>query len=341
MQLLSVNKMIRVIHQGLGPIGCSIARLVASRKDMRIVGAVDIAESKVGKDLGKVIGLGKKLGIKVKNDPTELYKKGADVVINSTVSSLRIVSQQILEAVAHGINVVSTCEELSYPYFKNSRIAKEIDNKARLANVSVLGTGVNPGFVMDKLVLVMSAAMEKIDKIEVKRVVNASKRRFPLQLKIGAGKTVKEFRKMVLEGKIRHVGLPESVAMISSELGFDVDSIKETINPVVAKKEIRTKFLRVKKGNVAGVHQIAVGTKGKKELIKLELMMYVGAEENYDQIKLKGIPNVNLKIEEGLHGDIVTAAMVVNVIKKVINARPGLLTMSEIPVSYSKEKEEF
>jgi len=210
-----------------------------------------------------------------------------------------------------------------------------------LANVSVLGTGVNPGFVMDKLVLVMSAAMEKIDKIEVKRVVNASKRRFPLQLKIGAGKTVKEFRKMVLEGKIRHVGLPESVAMISSELGFDVDSIKETINPVVAKKEIRTKFLRVKKGNVAGVHQIAVGTKGKKELIKLELMMYVGAEENYDQIKLKGIPNVNLKIEEGLHGDIVTAAMVVNVIKKVINARPGLLTMSEIPVSYSKEKEEF
>ena len=150
--------------------------------------------------------------------------------------------------------------------------------------MALVGTGVNPGFVMDKLAITLAAVSQKVEHVKALRVVDASTRRLPLQKKIGAGLTVEEFRAEVKEGTIKHVGLPESVAMVADSLGLVVDEITETIEPKVATERVQTEFLTVEAGQAAGVHQIARGLAAGKELVYMELQMYVGAKDPADTI---------------------------------------------------------
>jgi 4-hydroxy-tetrahydrodipicolinate reductase len=188
---------------------------------------------------------------------------------------------------------------------------------------------------MDKLVLTLSAVSQRVDWASAVRIVDASKRRLPLQRKIGAGMTPEEFRTQVAAGVIKHHGLPESIAMVADGLGFALDDISETINPVIAEEEVKTEFLEVASGQVAGVHQIARGTAAGKERIFMELKMYVGAKQPSDTIELKGEPNLSLLIPGGTHGDIATAAVVVNAIPAVLAAPAGLRTGRDLPFSFS------
>jgi len=197
-----------------------------------------------------------------------------------------------------------------------------------------VATGVNPGFVMDKLVLTLSAVSQRVDWARAMRVVDASKRRLPLQKKIGAGMTADEFRKQVSAGVIKHHGLPESIAMVADGLGFELDDISETIEPVIAEETVKTEFLEVAPGQVAGVHQIARGMDGSEEKIHMELKMYVGAKQPGDSIELKGEPNLSLTIPGGTHGDVATAAVVVNAIPSILAAQSGLRTARDLPLSF-------
>jgi hypothetical protein len=166
------------------------------------------------------------------------------------------------------------------------------------------------------------------------RIVDASKRRLPLQKKIGAGLSVEEFRTRVKEGTIKHVGLPESVAMVADGLGLRVDEITETIEPKVATERVQTEFLTVEPGQAAGVHQIARGFSEGKELIYMELQMYVGAKDPADTIELKGHPNISLVIPGGSHGDIATASVAVNSIPAILEAPSGLRTARDLPIGF-------
>jgi len=197
-----------------------------------------------------------------------------------------------------------------------------------------VGTGVNPGFVMDKLVLTLSTVSQRITRARAVRIVDASKRRLPLQKKIGAGMTVEEFRAQVAAGVIKHHGLPESVAMVSDGLGLAVDEIIETIEPVVAKEKVKTEFLEVEPGQAAGVHQIARGLAGGEEKIYMELQMYVGAPESSDTVELEGQPNIRLVVPGGTHGDIATASVVVNSIPPLLDAPAGLRTSRDLPLLF-------
>jgi hypothetical protein len=310
------------IQYGLGPIGCSICRLALER-GFRMAGAIDIDPGKAGKDVGEVIGLGKKTGIVVSGKPEEVLELEADVVFHSTSSSLGKIKGQVIGSVKSGKNVISTAEELSFPL--DRKTAAEIGEEARKNRVSVLGTGVNPGFVLDKLILVMTGACQEIEMIKAKRVVDASKRRLPLQKKIGAGMTAGEFDNGVKSGMIRHVGLPESVSMIANGLGHDLERIEEKIEPVMPEGSA---------GKVLGVRQVCRGFRSGKAFIELELRMYLGAEKPEDYIRIEGKPSLELKIPGGIHGDIATPAIVVNAAEKVMKAKPGLLTMLDIPVSF-------
>src|SRR5258706_7176184 len=165
----------------------------------------------------------------------------------------------------------------------------------------MVGTGVNPGFVMDNLVVTLAAVSQRIEHAKALRIVDAWKRRMPLQQKIGAGMSVEEFRGQVAAGVIKHVGLPESVAMVADSLNLPVDQITETIEPVVARERVQTEFLSVEAGQAAGVHQIARGLSAGKELVYLELQMYVGAKDPADTIELQGQPNISLIIPGGFH----------------------------------------
>jgi len=330
-----VKKKIRAIQYGIGPIGASIVRLMREKSAIEICGAIDNDPSKAGQDLGEVVGAADApWGVKISADPKEVLEQAADVVIHSTSSSLPKVMDQLLACLEAESCIVSTCEELSYPYRTYPELAAKLDAAAKDWGVALIGTGVNPGFVMDKLVVTLAAVSQRIEHARALRIVDASQRRLPLQRKIGAGMSVYEFHQKVAAGVIKHVGLPESVAMIADSLNLQVDEITETIEPVVAQEEVHTDFLTVDVGQAAGVHQIARGLAGGKELIYLELQMYVGAKEPADSVELEGHPNISLVIPGGTHGDIATASVVVNSIPVILDAPAGLRTSRDLPIGF-------
>ena len=325
---MNAPRPISVAQYGIGPIGAEIARLLLSKPWVRLVAAVDIDPNKIGRDVGEVIGLGREVGVLVTPD----VQGKPEVVCHSTGSRLREVSAQLKDLLVRGCHVVSTCEELSFPLDKDIR--EELQQVARSANVTLLGTGVNPGFVMDKLPLTITSVCQDVKSLEIIRIQNASTRREPLQRKVGAGMTTEEFRSAVATGKIKHMGLRESLMMVGNGLGVEFESVSdEKIEPIIAGREVVTQYLRVAPGQVAGVHQTIYG-KGRID-VSLELRMYVGAEDvAADRVIVRGVPDVEMEIKGGIHGDRATAAMVVNSIPRLVQARCGVLTMDDIGISF-------
>jgi len=326
---------VKVVFYGVGAVGSLIAKALLEKKGAKIVGAIDVAKDKVGKDLGEVLGLNKKMNVTVSSDvDATLSKTKPDIAIHATSSYLKDTYPQIASIVKHGVNVISTCEELSYPYHSEPKIAKELDTLAKKHDVTILGTGINPGFLMDTLVITLTAVCQRIEKIEATRVMNAATRRLPFQKKIGAGLPVEEFRRKIETGQITgHVGLEQSIAMIADALAWKLDEIRaEPVEPVIAKEPVKSEAIAVEVGKVAGLRQRAKGFMKAKEVIVLDFQAYIGAKEEYDAITITGVPTVKQKIQPCVHGDIGTAAIVINTIPKVLNAPAGLLTMKDLPV---------
>jgi 4-hydroxy-tetrahydrodipicolinate reductase len=316
---------------GCGPIGCSVVKYASHRPDIKFVGAIDVDKNLVGRDLGEVAGI-HKLGVRISDQvDAVLSRTKPDVVFLTTTSSLEALYPQVEKCARARVDVVSTCEELSYPYKKAPRLSAKIDKMAKAKKITVLSTGVNPGFLMDAWPLFMTGVCQQVKRIKSVRVQNASPRRGPFQKKIGAGCTLEEFNQLKESGKIKHVGLPESAAMIADGLGWKIDKIVETIEPIIATTEIQTEFVTVKPGQAAGVRQVAKGTRSGEELITLEFEASVGAPESYDGVYITGIPNMEVVIKGGTHGDIATAAITVNSARRVIEAASGLLTMRDLP----------
>ena len=327
-------KKIRVIHYGLGPIGLATAKLILTKPNMEIVGAVDIAKEMVGKDLGEILGQ-KPLGVHVTDNAERLFSKvQADVVVHTAGSRLKRIFGQVEEILKGGKNVVSSAEELLFATPENAEMSARIDKLAREKGVTVLGTGVNPGFVMDALPLTLTGVCHEVREVHVERVVDAGTRRHPLQRKIGAGMTPALFREKVAEKAMGHVGLRESLYLIADRLHFVLDEVRESVEPVIAEKPLKTAYFELKPGDVAGIRNIGEGIKGGKKILTLDLRMYIGAEAPYDAVHIVGTPDLRLRIEGGVAGDEATAAMLVNSIPAVIAAAPGLVTVKDLPAPY-------
>lgn len=326
---------LRSIQYGIGPIGAEIARIAAGRGGIEIVGAVDIDPAKVGRDLGDVIGLGRPLGVTITNDAATLFQAaGVDVVMHTTGSYLPQVMPQLEQIVDAGINVVSTCEELAYPAAQHPALAGALDQRCRERGVTVLGTGVNPGFVMDTLALVMSGVCQDVRAVRCERVVNASLRRQPLQKKIGSGLTPEQFQQLVDAKQVRHVGLYESIVMIAHGLGWTLDGVTETTLPMIAEVPVHTDYFHVEPGFVTGVNQVGVGYSAGEPVITLSLRMYLDAADPHDAIQIDGTPGVDLVLRGGTHGDRATTALVVNSAPQVVAAPSGVLTMKDLPPAH-------
>ena len=324
--------MLRVVQMGLGPLGQKIVKYALERKGIVYVGAVDPAQDKVGKDLGKLCGR-KPLGITVKGDlASALSGQQADVAIITTLSSLTKVESQIAEAASFHLPIVSTCEELSYPFGIQPEISTRIHEVCKRNGVACLGTGVNPGFLMDYLPSVLTSVCQDVHKVIVRRVQDASSRRIPFQKKIGAGLTVKDFEAKADEGTLRHVGLTESIHMIAASLNWRLDKTTETLRPVMAKRVISTGYKRIRKGETCGVEQIGRGFIGTQEVIRLQFRAAVGEKRSYDTIEIAGTPNFSSTIRGGINGDIATCAITLNALRSVLKATPGLRSMLDIPV---------
>jgi len=322
---------IRVLHFGLGPIGAAIVRQVAGRPGFKIVGGIDIDPAKIGRDLGDVVGLSKRLGVKVSGEAVKALRSAKpDVVMLCTASSIKKVMPQIETILKSKTAIVSTTEELSYPGYTQIRSARQIHAWAKKAKVAVLGTGVNPGFAMDALPIMLTAVCERVDRVTVNRIQDARIRRLPFQQKIGAGLTTEQFQRKVEDGSVRHVGLTESIAMIADALGWSLDRITDDIQPKLATVTISSEFLAVDPGYVCGIVQDGVGYRKGEPVIRLHMEAYLGSPETYDSVDVEGSPNLSMKIAGGIHGDIATASIAVNSIPRVLQATPGLHTMRDL-----------
>jgi 4-hydroxy-tetrahydrodipicolinate reductase len=322
---------IRVLHVGLGPIGAGVVRQVASRKSLKIVGAVDIDPNKAGKDLGQVCGLKRTLGIKVSDDIAKAIKAcKPDVAVLCTNSSLKKALPQFEAVLKLKVPIVSTTEELAYPVKHNAAAAKRIDALARRSRVAVLGTGVNPGFVMDALPIALTGVCDTVQAIEIDRVQDARIRRLPFQQKIGAGLTREQFMDKVKDGSVRHVGLAESITMIADAMGWKLDKVTDEIEPKIADARVQSQFMTVEAGLVCGLIQDGVGYRKGKPVITLHMEAYLGAPESYDATRVIGNPPLNMKIAGGVHGDVATTSITVNSIPKILKAAPGLRTMRDM-----------
>ena len=324
---------IRVLHVGLGPIGASVVRQVASRPGLQVVGAVDIDPNKVGRELADVVDLDRKLRVKVTTDIGRTVRAvRPDVAVLCTSSSLKAIMPQLEELLKRKLPIVSTTEELSYPAGANRRLAKRVDEWARKAKVAVIGTGVNPGFVMDALPIALTAVCERVDSVEIHRVQDARVRRLPFQQKIGAGLTKEQFQHQVEQGTVRHVGMAESVQMLADALGWKLDGVTDEIEPKMADHLVQSDLPAVDPGYVCGIIQDGVGYVGGVPKIRLHMEAYLGAVDPYDSIRIEGSPRIFSKIDGGVHGDVATASIVVNSIPKIVAAPPGLHTMRSLPI---------
>jgi len=324
---------IRVIHFGLGPIGAAVVRQVAGRKGFKIVGAVDIDPAKAGRDLGEVAGLGRALKIKVSGDARKAIKASKpDVAVLCTNSSLKKVLPQIEAILKLKVPIVSTTEELAYPTKVNIKYARAVHQMAKTSKVAVLGTGVNPGFVMDALPVMLTGVCERVEAVRVDRIQDARIRRLPFQQKIGAGLTREQFQKKVDDASVRHVGLAESVSMIADALGWKLDRVTDEIQPKIASEGVSSEFLAVDPGYVCGIVQDGIGYRDGKAVITLHMEAYLGAPESFDAIEITGSPALKMKLAGGVHGDIATASITVNSIPKILDVAPGLHTMRDMPL---------
>ncbi len=330
-------KKIRVIQYGLGAMGSKMAEFVLNKQDLELVGVVVKSPEKIGKDVGEVLGWKKKVGVKCYDSNYVFKNIKADVMLHAAVSYVPKVWEQIKPAVKAGINVITIAEEMGYPFVKYPKICREMDKTAKKHNVSILGSGINPGFAMDYLAVALSGILPKVDKIKVTRLINFAPFGKSIQNNIGIGLTEEEFKKGAASGKLPvHIGLPESLHMVAHAMNWKIDKIKETKTPVVTKTQIKIPgYKPVPAGRVAGFDQRIFGySRGEVKIILEELGRVDHKLDYRNTIYIYGYPNLveNMNVPSG---ELTTTSHAVNLIPTVVNARYGLLCMLDLPVSAS------
>jgi hypothetical protein len=333
-----LQEAVKVIHWGLGAMGQGMAKLVLNRPGLEPVGAIVSTPHKVGKDLGTLLGLEKPLDIIALDDyQAVLGGTDADVVLLATSSFVKDVAPQIKAAITRGKNVITIAEEMAYPWVDAPEESTEIDALARKHGVTVLGTGINPGFVLDTLIIALSGVCFDIQAIKARRVNDLSPFGPTVMRTQGVGTTPAEFAAGLKAGSIvGHIGFRQSISLLAAALGWELDEIKEEREPIISKTHRETAHVKVAPGMVAGCKHTGYGLKDGKALITLEHPQQIQPEKEDiatgDYITIEGEPTIKLQIRPELPGGIGTIAIAVNMIPQVIQAPPRLVTMKDLPV---------
>ncbi|MEW9121292.1 MAG: 2,4-diaminopentanoate dehydrogenase [Thermotaleaceae bacterium] len=331
---------IKVIIWGFGAMGSGMAEMLLKKEGVEIVGICDRNPERVGKDMYQVLGIerGERKSILIEASPEEVISEGiADVILIATDSFTRKTFDKIKFSVENKINVISTAEEMAYPQAQEPELAKEMDRIAKENGVSILGTGINPGFVLDLLILALTGTCESVEHIKAARINDLAPFGRAVMEEQGVGLTVDAFEEGVKNEKVAgHVGFPESIHMIGDGIGWKVEKIKETREPIVSNVYRKSKYAEVEPQNVAGCRQCGYGYVDGRVKIEMEHPQQILPElegvDTGDYIWIQGTPNINMQIKPEIPGGIGTIAMCINMIPHVINASPGLKTMLDLPV---------
>lgn len=324
------GEQVRYIQCGLGPIGCGIVREAAARSDLQLVGAVDTDPSKTGQDVAVLAGMAQPTGVLVRGSMDGLPE--ADVVLHSTGSRLAEIGPQLRECLERGLNCISTAEELTWPWLTAPGLADELDALAEERGVRILGTGINPGFVLDLLPMVLTMPCNEVRSIRAKRIVDTTTRRPQLQAKTGLGISEHDYNEHLQRQAVGHAGLRESAALLAAGLGWTADSVVEATEPILAREPVQTEHYSVRAGHVLGSHQVAIARVDGALRVHLDLEMYAHAPEPHDEVAIEGRPSFTVRIDGGIPGDDATPACLLNAIPALLAARPGLLTAKDIIV---------
>jgi 4-hydroxy-tetrahydrodipicolinate reductase len=286
---------------GLGSIGTSVARELGSS----LLAAAEITGNRpeLGVPITKTIA------------DARAAAPRAKVAVLTTSSRLTEIVPQVEQALAEGLHVVSTCEELAYPALRRPDLAETMDRAAQKAGRVVIGVGVNPGFVLDLLPVVTSHACVRVESVEAERIVDITQRRAQLRRKVGEGLTEAKWRALAAEGKMGHVGLAESAALLATGLGWPPGDVKETLEPVLGEAGARGQF------------QTAVAAGGR---VTLRLEMAADAAGPRDHIRIQGDPPIDVILAGGIQGDRGTVGTVLHAIRRVESLAPGLRTVLDL-----------
>ncbi len=317
---------IKVALMGLGAIGRAIARCVLQKSELEIVAAIDLDPSRVGRKLADVLDAPAPDVVIGSDGSAEMRKAQAGLLLHATGSRLDQVEGELAQALTAGLSVVSTCEELSYPWLRHPEIAERLDKLAQKRKLAL-----NPGFVMDRLPATLGAVCGRIDRVRVVRVVDSRTRRVQLQRKTGAGMNEEEFDRGVDDGTIGHVGLMESAALAALGVGLEVDEVDESIDPVEAEEDMQGEGFRVPRGGIVGIKQVARAFHDGKEVANLDLTIALGAPQPHDEIELEGDPGIRVTIPGGTPGDRATSWTVVHAAPLVHGSEPGLISVLDLP----------
>lgn len=327
-----------VLFVGLGPLGRMIVGDYLGRGLGRVAGVVDVDPSLAGRRLGEVLGGRSASDVKIAPSLTEEFgrvePKSMTCAIVATSSDLARCMPTLRELLRRGISVVSTCEELLYPWLRHEAAARELEDLCRSSGARCVGTGVNPGFLMDTLPVALTAVCRDVRRVRVERFQDATTRRIPFQQKIGAALSDTEFAQRVKDGVLRHVGLGESIHFIDRYLSMGVVKWNETIEPVRAARALSCSLGEIPRGGISGVHQSAQAWNAAgEEVITLDFQAAIGQENPRDRVVIEGEPNIESVIPGAVHGDVATSAITLNTIASLLLAPPGLHTMATLPVT--------
>jgi len=327
----------RVLVWGLGAMGSGVARNIVKKEELRLVGAVEKDPERIGKDLGEYLG-GEKTGRLVYSDIEKaIVETRPDIVVIATNSFVEEVLPKIEAAARHHVDILTIAEEMAFPFVSHPEESEVLENIAWRYGVSILGTGINPGFVLDLLIIAMTGACLKVDRIEARRINDLSPFGKTVMETQGVGTSPEEFRKGIEKGDIvGHIGFQQSIAMIGNALGWEIDRIEESREPIISNTERMTAVAHVNPGMVAGCKHVGRGYCGEKLMIELvhpqQILPETEGVETGDYIDIYGDPEIHLSIKPEIPGGKGTIALATNMIPAVIEAAPGLIEMSELPI---------
>jgi len=327
----------RVLVWGLGAMGSGVARNIVKKEDLRLVGAVEKDPERIGKDLGEYLGEERTGRLVYSDIEKAIVETRPDIVVIATNSFVKEVLPKIEAAARHHVDILTIAEEMAFPFVSHPEESEVLENIAWRYGVSILGTGINPGFVLDLLIIAMTGACLKVNRIEARRINDLSPFGKTVMETQGVGTTPEEFKKGIEKGNIvGHIGFQQSIAMIGNALGWEIDRIEESREPIISNTERKTAVAHVKPGMVAGCKHVGRGYCGDKLMIELvhpqQILPETEGVDTGDYIDIYGDPEIHLSIKPEIPGGKGTIALATNMIPAVIEAAPGLLEMSELPI---------